>query len=380
MEDLVISKKTGAIPIQIIRDMIRGGFIQNASEKNLQPSSLDLGISDEGEIYRVSSTFTPRTGEPVIEAAKRLADIEPHNIEIPLELDVTYLVRLNETLALPSSVYAYTNPKSTSGRNDIHVRMLADGMQRFDSAGTRGYKGSLWALITTHSCRTRIYTGNTLLQMRFFNGDTRFSQEEEIEIAYQQHQLLFDEDGKFIEYPRIKIKDQDGSLILTVNLSADLVGYRCEKTQKVLDFARNDHDPKDFFTPIYRPKDGRLRLRKGDFYIFFTKECPRVPPSFAAEMTPVDVRAGEYRSHYAGFIDPGWGHGRDGSVKGQSLVLEVRPYEDNLVLEDGKPVCKLVYERMTEEPDLVYGEGGLGSHYFRQFGPRLSKHFLQQIS
>ena len=375
-----MSKRLGALPRQVIRDMIHGGFVQNASEENLQPSSLDLGISDEGEIYRVSSTFTPRTGEPVIEAAKRLADIEPYDIKLPLELDVTYLVRLNETLVLPSSVYAYANPKSTSGRNDVHVRMLADGMQRFDSAGMRGYKGSLWALVTPHSFRVKIHPRDTLLQMRFFNGDTRFSREEEIEIAYQQHQLLFDEGGEFIEYSRIKIRDQDGSIILTVNLSADLVGYRCEKKHNVLDFARKDHDPEEFFTPIHRPKNGRLRLRKGDFYIFFTKECPRVPPLFAAEMRPVDVRAGEYRSHYAGYIDPGWGHGRDGSVKGQPLVLEMRPHEDDLTLEDGKAVCKLDYERMTEEPDLVYGEGGLGSHYFRQFGPRLSKHFLQQIS
>jgi len=204
---------------------------------------------------------------------------------------------------------------------------------------------------------------------------SNLSQEEEIEIAYQQYQFLFDENGGFIDYSRIKVRDRDGSLILTVNLSADLVGYRCEKTQKVLDFAKNDHDPGDFFVPICRPKNGKLHLRKGDFYIFFTKEYPRVPSAFAAEMTPVDVRAGEYRSHYAGYIDPGWGHGRDGSVKGQPLVLEMRPYEDNLVLEDGKPICKLIYERMTEEPDVVYGEGDLGSHYFSQFGPRLSRHF-----
>lgn len=374
-----MSKNLGAFPRQVIRDMISGGFIKNALEENLQPSSLDLGVSSEGEIYRANSTFTPRTGEPVIEAGRRLADIEPHDIGTPLELDVTYLVRLNEVLALPSSVYAYANPKSTTGRNDIHVRMLADGMQRFDSAGIRGYKGILWALITPHSCRVRIYPGSTLLQMRFFNGDTRISQEE-IEIAYQKHRLLFDENGDFIDYSRIKIRDRDGSLILTVNLSADLVGYHCEKTQKVLDFAKNDHDPEDFFIPICRPKNCKLHLRKGDFYIFFTKEYPRVPPSFSAEMTPVDVRAGEYRSHYAGYIDPGWGHGRDGLVKGQPLVLEMRPYEDNLAFEDGKPVCKLVYERMTDEPDLVYGEGNLGSHYFAQSGPRLSRHFRKQVS
>ncbi|OGF82240.1 hypothetical protein A3B18_01035 [Candidatus Giovannonibacteria bacterium RIFCSPLOWO2_01_FULL_46_13] len=366
-------KKLGAIPSQTIRDMMAASFIKGADEKNIQPASLDLSISEQ--VYRVSSAFTPKTGEGVFEAAKRLADPEPHDFSKPLELDTTYLVKLNESLALPEGIYAYANPKSTSGRNDIHARLLGDGMQRFDSAGVPGFKGDLWSLITPHSFRIKMQTGDTLSQMRFFNSDTRIESEPELEINYQRHKFLYNVEGNFIDYSKIKIRDRDGSLILTINLDSDLVGYRCEKSQEILDLSRRDHDPDKFFTPIYRPKDGKLKLRKGDFYIFFTKQCPRVPPTFSAELAPVDVRAGEYRSHYAGFIDPGWGHGRDGNEKGWAIVLELRPYEDNLILEDNKPICKLVYERVTEEPELVYGEGTLGSNYALQNGPRLSKHF-----
>lgn len=366
-------KKLGAIPCQTIRDMMQASFIKGALEKNIQPASLDLSLSEE--IYRVSSAFTPRTGESVLDAAKRLVDPEPFDYSRPLELDTTYLVKLNESLALPEDIYAYSNPKSTSGRNDIHARLLADGMQRFDSAGIKGFKGNLWTLVTPHSFRVKLRPSDTLSQMRFFNHDTRFDSESEMEVAYQRHKFLYNVEGNFIDYSKLKIRDRDGSLILTINLDSDLVGYRCEKTQEILDLSKRNYDPDLFFTPIMRPRDGKLKLRKGDFYIFFTKQCPRVPPTFSAEMAPIDVRAGEYRSHYAGFIDPGWGHGRDGNEKGWAIVLELRPYEDNLILEDNKPICKLVYERITEEPEFVYGEEKLGSNYALQNGPRLSKHF-----
>lgn len=146
------------------------------------------------------------------------------------------LARLQESLALPQSVYGYANPKSTSGRNDIHVRLQADGIQRFDSAGIKGFEGSLWTLITPNSFRVKLHPGDSLLQMRFFNHDTRFTTEQEIEVAYQKYKLLFDSKRKFIPYSGIRIKDFDGSLILTVNLDRDLVAYRCEGSGKVLDF------------------------------------------------------------------------------------------------------------------------------------------------
>lgn len=367
-------KRYGALPSQTVLEMIAAEFIKGAAEDNVQPASLDLTLSDE--MYRVQSVFVPRPGEEIRHAMK-FVEAESRQVDEPLEVGVTYLARLNESLVLPFGVYGYANPKSSTGRNDVHVRMLADGMTRFDSAGAKGYRGTLWALITPRSYRVKLAAGQSLLQIRFFNQDTRFSNDSELEIAYQRHRLLFTPDGDFISYSQIKMRDYDGTLILTINLDLDIVGYRCEASQKVLDFARRDfYDPVDFFQPIMRPKKGSLVLRRGDFYIFVTKEYLRVPPELAAEMAPVDVRAGDYRAQYAGYFDPGWGFGPDGVLKGAPAVLEVRSFEDNITIRDGQPICKFQLERMTELPDIIYGERG--SHYLHQRGPRLSKHFKQK--
>lgn len=367
-------KHLGALPAQVIRDMIGGGFIKGASPEEVQPATLDLTLS--GNAYRVRSAFLPRTGE-TIRRAMRLVGPERHNLKAPLEVGTTYLIQLNEQLALPEGVYAYANPKSSAGRCDLHARMLADGITRFDSAGVRGYRGSLSVLVTPRSFRIKLNQGDSLIQLRCFNQDTRFDSDDELAIAYQRHQLLFTPEGQFLDYPKIRMRDFDGALILTLNIDLDLVGWRCERSQEVLDFSRRAHyDIEDFFQPILRPKNGCVLLRHGDFYIFSTKEFLRVPPQLAAEMAPVDIRAGDYRAQYAGYFDPGWGYGPEGTLKGAPAVLEMRPFEDNLVIRDGQPVCKMTFERMAEVPDVVYGQ--TGSHYLHQRGPRLSKHFRTQ--
>lgn len=363
----------GVLPRQMLEGLIKGERIKGAQLSNLQPGSLDLSISDE--IYRVKSVFLPNSDETVKEALE-MTGAERYDINLPLEVDVTYAIRLNETLALPKSVYGYANPKSSTGRNDIHVRMLADRVARFDSAGTRGYHGSLWALITPKSFRVKLSPGDTLLQLRLFDEDTRIGDEATLQILYSQHKLLFDAKGEEIGYERIRIRDNDGELILTINLESEgVVGYRCERSQEVLDFSKLNHsEASQFFQKIEGPAK-RIFLRKGDFYIFVTKEYLRVPSGFAVEMLPVDSRAGEYRSHYAGYIDPGWGYGRNGYMKGLPLVLEIRPNEDNIMLRDGQPICKVRIEKMKEIPDAIYGEAVLKSNYANQCGPRLSKHF-----
>lgn len=361
----------GALPIQSIREMIEGGFISGASLEHLQPASLDLTISEE--MYRVRSVFRPIFGEPITKAMSR-SQPERHDMQLPLEVKVTYLVRLNESLALPAMVYGYANPKSSTGRNDIHVRMLADGIERFDSAGRPGYRGELWALVTPRSFRVKLTPNDSLLQIRFFNRDTRFESGDGLEIAYQKHQLLFRGNGEPIAYPEISARNDHGALILTIDLDLDPVGYRCEGSQEVLDLSRKAaYAPDDFFQPIPRPKDDCIVLRRGDFYILATKEYFRLPPELAAEMVPIDIRAGDYRAQYAGFFDPGWGYGPNGVLKGAPAVLEMRPFEDNLTIQDGETICKMTFERMAEIPEAVYGE--TSSHYLHQRGPRLSKHF-----
>lgn len=371
-----MAKRFGVLPFQMIREMIEGGFIEVSPPSlfkdfsQVQPASLDLTLTEEA--YRIRSVFLPKPGESV-QAAMKIVSPEALDLKFPLDVGATYLIRFNEQMALPQEIYGYANPKSSSGRNDFHVRMLADGITRFDSIGEKGYRGSLWALVTPRSFRVKLNQGDSVLQVRFFNRDTRFDGDDELEVVYQKHKMLFTPEGEFIDYSRILMKDHDGTLILTLNLDLDIVGYRCERSQEVLDFGKKYfYKPEDFFYPIPRPKNGAIVLRRGDFYIFATKEFFRVPLELAAEVVPVDIRAGDYRVHYAGYFDPGWGLGPDGSLKGAPAVLEIRPFEDNLIIRDGQPICKIKFERMVEVPEIVYGQGG---HYLDQRGPRLSKHF-----
>lgn len=364
-------KKLGALPCQTILSMMNAGFIKNANEKNVAPASLDLTISPE--IYRVERIFQPRPGEKINELIKSI-ETYPHDLKHPLEKGVTYLARIEENLNLPENVYGYCNPKSSTGRNDIHTRILADGVPRYDAITPVGFKGELWTIINPKSYPIKICAGETLSQARFFNHNTKFD-ELDLQIALKEFNLIWNSAGdKYYCYDELKIRDNDGSVILTLDLTQDIVGYKCYGSNRILDLSRiNSYSSENFFEPI-RKRDGGIYLRKGDFYILSTKEAVRVPPHLACEMSPMDERSGEFRSHYAGFIDPGWGWGSEGEEKGRQITLELRSFED-IVVRDNQPIGKIKFERMAEIPDIIYDKKTT-SNYKKQIGPKLSKHFI----
>lgn len=365
---------TGALPSQHIRDLIRKEHIKNGNEKNIQPASLDLTVSNK--IYRLPYIFLPKSTQRVGDVLHEIG-AEEINFDYPLEKNIPYIVKLREEMSLPEDVYAYSNPKSSVGRIDLRVTMLADYVSRFDSAGEKGYKGELWAIVEPKSFRIKIQPGNTLLQLRLFYGDSRFG-EGELETFFKEWNPLYLDENPIPLEEEVKVSDRDGGLIMSVDLRQEMIGWRCEGAETFLDFSKRDfYEPTNFFTRVLKPETKRLTLRKGDFYILYTRERLRVPPGFAAEIAPMDVRSGEYRSHYAGFIDPGFGYGEDGKVRGLPIVLEIRPYEDNIILIDKQPICKVVFEKVAELPDMVYG-ASIGSNYSNQSGPRLSKHFKLQ--
>ena len=270
----------GAFPSQKIKELITGGAIVNANITNVQPASLDLTISEE--IYRVDALFLPRVGETVRHAMEKVNPLK-FNHDNVFEVGVPYLVRLNEVLALPSDVYAYMNPKSTTGRNDVKVSVIADGISRFDSAGISGYRGELWAFIEPKSFRIRLAPNEALIQIRFFNSDTRI-REKDLPLFYESEKILYNSEGKEIPYDKLKISDRDGGLILTVDLDSDMIGWCCQGSRNVLDFSkRNFYNPNDFFEPLKRPSKGMLFLRRGSFYIFYTKQYVRVPAGFTCD-------------------------------------------------------------------------------------------------
>lgn len=370
-----MAARYGALPIQEIRDAMIAGAILNAKESCLNPASLDLTISDE--VYRTEGIFQPQPGERITDLIKGMT-LFLHDFRVPLECEVTYLAQLNERFALPSGVYGYCNPKSSTGRNDLHVRTIADGVSRYDAVTPKGYAGGLWVAMVPKSIPILLREGERLNQVRFFTADTRFD-ELELELALRRDQLIWSREGIPLAYEDLKISDRDGSVILTLDLSGwdycgekNIVGMTPRKSNKVLDFSRRDYDPWEYFEPL-RLRNGKLPMRKGSFGIFSTAERVLVAPHLACEMVPMDERSGDFRAHYAGFIDPGWGY-EDGKGKGQQITLELRAFED-IILRPNQGIAKIKFERMRQVPSVLY-EG----NYRDQVGPRLSKHYRTDVA
>lgn len=362
-----MSRKRGALPSQTIKDLIRADCIINATEANVQPASLDLTLSHE--IYRMQGVDVPHHGEKVIALAKRFGSLHGSSI---FERGTTYLVRLRERLELLPDVYGFVNPKSTTGRLDLHVRLLADGVPRLDTVPL-GYQGELWLYVTSHSFAIKADEGTALTQLRLFTEDARLDHVDTT-IALREHKLLWSPKGKAYSDKEIKITDRDGTLILTIDTTSRRVGWRARRAAPLLNMnARGEYEPEDFFEPV-KTRHGVLFLDRG-FYILSSRERVRIPPHLACEMQPTDDKAGEFRAHYAGFIDPGWGWGAHGEGVGRPLTLEVRPYEDDIIVRRGRPIAKIGFEYMAEIPEGLYDTGT--PNYSTQSGPRLAKQFKQ---
>lgn len=361
--------RPGAIPYQLIREMMEAKYINGADNQSLQPSSLDLTVTDE--VYRLPGSYLPRPGELVTDIAKHA--LYKTTLDLPLEIGGIYLIRLAESLDLPPSIRAASSNKSSSGRIDLRSRLLADGVARYDSVPA-GYKGSLWLEVVPKSFPVRLHPGDRINQIRFFHDDARLSSLEH-RLLYDRYRLLRDHRGEAVQPTDEVVRD---GVTMTIDLSSEgIIGWWAKRgASNILDTRRFDHDPHDFFEPIPRPKHGELTLRPGTFYILVTKEKILVPPTLAAEMANYDPAKGEFRSHFAGFFDPGFGWHEQDARRGQAAVLEVEAYGHEIVLRDGQPICLMVYERLLATPERLYGQD-LKSNYSDQTGPRLAKWFKQ---
>lgn len=361
----------GAFPSQYIRTLLEEGAVIGASQTNIQPSSLDLTLSEEA--YRMPGIFLPRPGESIRDIIKTGGG-EPWDLSKPLPLRGVFFVRLRESLKLPSTViFAYANNKSSTGRINLQTRLICDGVSQFDKV-PRGYTGELWLVISPRSFNIQVHPGAALNQLRFFNSDTRLNYTDHLAL-YEYFTLLYNPDHSPISRDEVHF-DLHGGVTMSVNLDQDIIGYSATQNPNVtLDISRFDHDPQEFFRPLHRPENGRLMLLRDEFYILSTIEQIAVPPEFSVEMVAYDPSKGEFRSHYAGFFDPGFGFGEKGEVKGTTAVLEVYPHDNDFFLRHGQPICKMVYERLATFPELIYGTANLKSNYQSQSGPRLSKYF-----
>jgi dCTP deaminase len=330
----------------------------------LQPASLDLRLG--AEAFRVRASFLPGRGATV---AERLNSLNPERVSLAgegavLEKGIVYIAPLMERLALPAEVSGAANPKSSTGRLDIFTRLIADGSDAFDHVPT-GYAGPLFAEISPRSFSVRVRAGSRLNQLRFRNGGPALILDPEALRARHEASPLVDR----------PLNLRDG-LIVHVGLAGEkgeVVGYRAIKNSDVIDVDRvGGYAAQDFWEPIFARADRRLVLDPDEFYILASRERMQIPADLAAEMAPIDPAIGEFRVHYAGFFDPGFGQGADG-LPAARAVLEVRSRDVPFLLEDGQPVGRLVFERLADAADELYGAGAT-SNYQHQ-GLKLSKHF-----
>ena len=336
----------GILPRQAIVRLIETGALAleiPAAKGQLQPASIDLRLG--AEAFRIRASFLPRPGETV---ASKLGELVLHKFDLGvgavLETGCVYLVPLLESLALPADLAVTANPKSSTGRLDVFTRVIADGVPAFDQMPA-GYRGKLYAEICPQTFPVVVRTGSRLSQVRFRRGPQPDA--------------------------RARVLD------LSVDLAAaneGLIGYRAKRHTGVIDVDQpGAYEIADFWEPIRKGRGpDRLILDPNQFYILASKEAVTVPPDEAAEMVPFNPLVGEFRVHYAGFFDPGFGYSGTGGA-GARAVLEVRSHTVPFILEHGQTIGRLVYEPMTERPDVLYG-AGLASNYQGQ-GLKLSKHF-----
>lgn len=331
----------------------------------IQPASLDLRLG--AKAYRVRASFLPGRGSTV---ARKLERLSLHEIDLTrgavLETGCVYIVPLLETLDLPDDIAASANPKSSTGRLDIFTRVMTDYGQEFDKIAA-GYSGPLWLEVSPRTFPIVVREGSRLSQIRFRKGRSVLDEA-----------TLADLHAKDLLVSGGEANVSGGGIALSIDLEGQgpgsLVGYRGKHHTAVVDVDRpGSLDPKDFWEPIYHRGHSELILDPDEFYILVSQEAVHVPPLYAAEMTPFDPLVGEFRVHYAGFFDPGFGHSGAGGA-GSRAVLEVRSHEVPFILEHGQIVGRLVYEPMIEPPQTLYG--AVTTSNYQAQGLKLSKHFL----
>ena len=354
---------TGVLSSQQLKTLIADGRISatpTITPEQIQPASLDLRLGTTA--YRVRASFLAGQNRSV---ADRLSEFEMHRIDLSngavLEKGCVYVVPLMEALDLPADITAVANAKSSTGRLDLLTRTITDGGEEFDRIAA-GYRGPLYAEICPRSFSVLVRPGMRLNQIRFREGQAVLD-DATLRALHADTPLV---DGT-------AVIDEGLGFSVDLNLpGSSLVGYRAKPHTGVIDLDLIGHyDPREFWEEVHT-EDGHIILDPGAFYILVSREAVHIPPAYAAEMAPYLAMVGEFRVHYAGFFDPGFGHSEAGGA-GSRGVLEVRCHEAPFVLEHGQIVGRLVYEKMDQIPEQLYG-AGIASNYQGQ-GLKLSKHF-----
>lgn len=369
-----LGPKGGLFPRQYIQAMIQRKMIQATVDielAQLQPASLDLRLG--ARAYRVRASFLPGRKKSVM---SQLEEFEYDEFSLEdgavLEKGCVYLVELMEHVRLQNTIVGLANPKSSTGRLDVFIRLIADEAETFDTI-EGGYGGPLFAEISPRSFAIKVRKGSRLNQLRFRRRNSQQFDFEDFTLSdralldlHKQRALV---DGE----PTIRKGLVLRAGLAPSSLEQEIVGYRAKRFTRPIDLDRvAEYDVRDYWDAISCQSRNQLILDPDEFYILASKERIHIPPNLAAEMIPIDPSMGEFRVHYAGFFDPGFGYSEHGHP-GSRAVLEVRSHETPFTLEDGQIVGRLAYEPLVEQPDVLYGQTPI-SNYQGQ-GLKLSKHF-----
>ncbi|MEE2721393.1 MAG: 2'-deoxycytidine 5'-triphosphate deaminase [Pseudomonadota bacterium] len=361
---------TGIFPTQTLRELIEEGAIkttQPITPDLVQPASIDLRLGEFA--WRVQASFL---AGPDATVEEKVRAFEMHRIDLTggavLEKGCVYIVPLLESLDLPNDVSAFANPKSSTGRLDIFTRVISDRGTRFDLIRA-GYTGPIYAEVSPKTFSIAVQTGSRLTQLRLRRGRSEVAPDDLLRL-HEESRLI---DGSV---DPIEIAEHQ-SLSLRLDLAGNdmngVVGWRARHHAGIIDVDKPDnYDPADFWEPV-SARGGGIILNPDDFYILATREAVTVPPDYAAEMVAYDTLVGEFRVHYAGFFDPGFGWDPKNVAVGSRGVLEVRSHDVPFLLEHEQVIGRLRYERLTARPEKIYGSG-IGSHYQGQ-GLKLAKQF-----
>jgi dCTP deaminase len=362
---------TGLLPSQKLNEAIQAGHIRASlpiSPDQVQPSSIDLRLGPQA--HRVPASFLPRKDMTV---AERLNDLTLDTVDLTspalLARDNIYIVPLLEEVHLPHSLWGKANPKSSTGRLDVFTRLLADYADKFERV-PEGCKGKLYAEVVPRTFSLVVEQGERLNQVRLLTGKPN-PEERALRRLHRDQGLVYSEDE--VIDPIIEKKSLSISLDLRGLYHSEIVGYKARRDAPPIELSRiGYYDPVDYWIPIPRPEKAAIILTPDDFYILASKERVLIPPGSAAEMVSFEPDYGEFRPHYAGFFDPGFGCRTD-DLRGTHVVLEVRSHGVPFLVEDGQRIGRLIFERMLSIPDKLYGRD-IGSSYQFQ-GLALSKQF-----
>ncbi len=370
----------GILPSQYIEELISKNFIfsnEKIAKDLIQPASMDLRLGFKA--WRVPASFLPGKNNSVEE---KLSELTMHEFSLSegavLECGCVYIIKLLEGLNLPKNISGMANPKSSTGRLDVFTRLIVDRTQEFESV-PKGYKGPLYLEISPRTFSVLVRTGTRLNQLRFRVGNFSINDKKMQELQLKHH-LVRDNKSSILSN-----KIENG-IPLSVDLKGEdgIVAFKAKRHSMLIDCDKLNNYQFDFFWEKITTQDliinnenknRSLVLTPDAFYILSSKEYVSVPSNLAAEMRAYDTRVGEFRAHYAGFFDPGFGL-LDLNAGNTKAVLEVRSHDVPFLIEDGQTICRLVYEPMVKIPKELYGQKK-GKNNYQSQGLKLSKHFVQ---